>query len=140
MAVLERSVSAQLVGILSKIAEVDAFLLASVEARSVFHEIHPELCFCGLAGGSPMKHAKRSAAGLAERLRLLKRYAPTVHQLLRRVVREQPRKHIARDDVLDATVAWLTARAPRTALRQMRGDPPVDELGLPIDIQYPTPY
>jgi len=87
-----------------------------------------------------MAQAKKSAGGAADRLKLLKSYAPDVHQLLDKVSGEHPRRDVCPDDVLDATVALLTARAPKSAIHRMCGNPTVDQIGLPIEMLYAVPY
>jgi predicted RNase H-like nuclease len=136
---LQRSLSAQSLAIRAKIAEVDVLMRSDTRARSVFHEVHPEVCFWGLAGQLPMTHAKKTAAGIDERLRLIRRYAPDVDRLLHGVSSQHARKDVCADDVLDATVAFLTALAPEAAVRRLLGEPGVDELGLPMQMLYAVP-
>ena len=48
----------QTYAIMPKIREVDSLLRASARARRAVREVHPEICFWALAGGSPMRHGK----------------------------------------------------------------------------------
>jgi predicted RNase H-like nuclease len=137
---LTRSLSAQAWGIVGKVAEVDAFLVANAGERSPLREAHPELCFWGLAGGAPMAHSKKTAAGVQERLRVISRHAPDATRLLERVVRDHPRKAVCPDDVLDALILFLTASAPAHAIRRMTDTPRIDQLGLPMEMLYARPY
>lgn len=111
-----RGLSRQAFNLLTKIRELDAF---ADDAR--LHESHPELAFARLLGHVPM-HAKRTAAGRAERLRALGLGAP-------------PRcPGAASDDVLDALALLHTARhiASGTALRL--GDGARDRRGIPMAV------
>jgi predicted RNase H-like nuclease len=137
---LTRSLSAQALGIVQKVAEVDAFLIANTAARSLLREAHPEICFWGLAGGSPMAHSKKTGAGVEERLRIISRHAPDATRLLERVNRDYPRKAVGPDDVLDATIVFLTASAPAHAIRRLTDTPCMDQLGLPMEMLYARPY
>lgn len=67
-----RGVSKQSFAIMAKIAEVDAVLTARASAlRDRIVEVHPEVSFSLWNGGSAMVHAKKKAAGRAERRRLV---------------------------------------------------------------------
>ena len=131
---LGRSLSAQAWGICSKIAEVDNLLLSSSRARSVVREIHPEVCFWALNGRMPMTHSKKTPAGTLERTELLSDLDPSTALLLERVSAEQLRKHVQRDDVLDAHVAYLTAKLSLGSPQQLHGQPKHDERGLPMQM------
>ncbi len=54
-----KAISKQTYFILHKIKEVDEFLRARPELHEVAREVHPEVCFCELAG-RPMAHSKKS--------------------------------------------------------------------------------
>jgi predicted RNase H-like nuclease len=138
LAELGRSLSAQSWNICAKIAEVDT-LLRSGGITTRFRETHPELAFAQLAGGAPMRHSKKSAAGIRERVGLLRRFEPGAPKLLRRVLEERPRKMVAPDDVVDALVAYVvSARAP-SKLRTYPAHPPRDQHGLCIEVVYALP-
>src|SRR4051812_10736988 len=68
-AVCGKGLSRQAHAIFPKIAEVDEIMIPEMQDR-VF-EVHPEVCFWGLANG-PMQYAKKTLAGYEERHRLLK--------------------------------------------------------------------
>jgi predicted RNase H-like nuclease len=86
-------------------------------------EAHPEVSFA-LLKGAPMRFAKKSAEGEAERVRLLRPIfceIPTV-------------PGAARDDVLDAfALLWSARRARRGHARVLGGDER-DERGLTCEI------
>ena len=71
-----RRMSRQALAILSRVREVDTLLRADPDARERTWEVHPELCFGEWNRGAPMADAKRSAAGLAQRLALAERDFP----------------------------------------------------------------
>lgn len=130
------SISEQAWGICKKIAEADELLAVDVHARTVLREVHPELCFWSLNGDVPTEHSKKSKGGSQERLALLTKAESASPFLLTRVLAEQRRKDVQADDVLDALVAFVTAREGVAKLRREHGIPPNDALGLPMEMLY----
>ena len=112
-----------------KMREVDALLRARPDAP--IFESHPELCFGRLAG-EPLRAAKKTAEGRAQRLALLAKEGfgelPAWLELF-------PRKLVAPDDVIDAAVVCLTAlrRAKGTAER-LPVQAPKDRYGIEMAI------
>jgi predicted RNase H-like nuclease len=139
VAVLGRSLTAQTWGISGKIAEVDVLLVGNSHAREQIREIHPEICFWALAGGSPMRYRKTTAAGRNERLEVIARHYPDAYQFLAAVLSQTRRADIQTDDVLDAIVAFITAEAPTVRLGRLAGEPSFDQHGLPMEMVYVTP-
>ncbi len=131
-----RSVSAQTCGISPKISEVDRLLSSIREQRHGIHEIHPAVCFWALADRSPMKYSKTSVEGREERLRVLQRFEPGVSVLLDDVRSKTLRKNVQTDDVLDATVAFITAEASQEELASLAGKSSHDPAGLPMEMLY----
>ena len=131
-----RSLSAQAWGICRKIVEVDSALRRDEEVRRRVFELHPELCFWSLAGNLPMSSAKRSAEGRQERLGLLSRWAPESPAIVADASSGHLRRELQVDDVLDALVALVTARATRSQLRSLPGIPEFDDEGLPMRMVY----
>lgn len=131
---VKRSLSAQAWGICEKVAEVDTLLLANAEERRRVREVHPELCFWALNGGHPMLYAKSTRQGRDERLAVLNGVDARCGDLLERVLREQRRKDVQPDDVLDALSALFTASASQLAPVALRGDPTHDLHGLPMEM------
>jgi len=68
-----RKLSRQAWGIVPKIREVDGFVRAVPGRLGWLREVHPEVSFCVWNGGRAMAHGKKSAAGRAEREKLLGR-------------------------------------------------------------------
>jgi predicted RNase H-like nuclease len=133
---LERSLSAQAWGICKKIAEVDELLLSDGRARDVIREMHPEVCFWAFNGRQPMLHSKRTKDGGKERLSLLARHEPQTIALIARFLAQVIRKDAQPDDLLDALVAHITARAHPTSIRAVTGRLSHDARGLPMEMLY----
>ena len=120
-----KGISKQLFNILPKIAEVDG--LQSPRLQAQLFEMHPELSFTVLAG-TPMRFAKRTAGGRAERIAALR---PAFGDLARLV--EHSPAGAQRDDVLDALVgAWTALRY--AANRHLRLGGQRDERGLRMEM------
>jgi len=116
-----RQCSIQLWNILHKIREVDEAMTPRLQRR--VREAHPEVSFA-LLNGAPLRFAKKSADGEAERRRLL-----------RPIFGEIPAvPGAARDDVLDAyALLWSAHRAWLGEARVLGGSEQ-DERGLECEI------
>jgi predicted RNase H-like nuclease len=121
-----KSLSQQAFAITGRIAEVDRLL--TPELQSHVHEAHPEVTFAVLAGRG-LTEPKRTAAGRAERLRLLAAEGVQVDPAAER--RRLGPSKVAPDDVLDAAVCLVTARRilQGRAVRLPAGAPPPDARG-----------
>jgi predicted RNase H-like nuclease len=118
-------VSVQTFHILGKVAEVDALLQAERALVDRVLEVHPEVSFRRLCG-RPLP-PKRTAAGRAERLALLRSWLPGLELPVPRPGRA------AVDDCLDAVAcAWTAQRWQRGEAEVLGGD--VDGTGLPMRI------
>ncbi len=135
LAELGMSLSSQAYGICRKIVEVDLQLQADERARAQVEEVHPEICFWALAPQAALA-GKKTRAGARERLARLAPRLPESATLLARVLTECPRNVVARDDVLDALVAYTVAAAPANQRRRLQGDPANDAVGLPMQMVY----
>ena len=122
-----KAISKQLFNILPKIREVDLVLAAAPGLQARLVEMCPELSFAVLAG-APMRHAKRTAEGRAERLAALR---PVFGHVGEHVAR--PPAGAAPDDVLDAIVgAWTARRYAGGTHLQLGGQ--LDETGLRMEV------
>lgn len=121
--------------IVPKIREVDLLLGEEPAAKNVVRECHPEVCFASLNKG-PLKHRKRTYAGMFERVRLLERYYGAVGELLDEIYVQYTRSKVATDDIVDALMLAVTAREAKGNLYSLPKDPPMDETGLPMAIWY----
>jgi predicted RNase H-like nuclease len=93
-------------GITPKVKEVDDFVRAHRDSEEWLWECHPELCFQALAEG-PVPPPKASAAGLIERLRLVRAgFGDAEDQL---GAAEWPAKQAGLSDLLDAYAALASA-------------------------------
>lgn len=139
IAELGRSLSQQTWGICSKIAEVDALLTSQGPRYQELREIHPEICFWGLAGGSPMNNNKKQREGADERIALLRRFEPDTEQLLGRLLDAELRRDVGADDLIDALVAYVTASRVDLELQSLCSTDTHDEMGLPMEMVYVQP-
>ena len=123
--------------ILPKIGEVDRLLRENAEARSKIREVHPEVCFWAFAGEEHLREPKRRRPGFEERLKILTQIDPAVDTLVESALSCLRRAEVARDDILDATVAALTAECERGRLVSLPlGEPQQDAYGLPMEMVY----
>jgi predicted RNase H-like nuclease len=121
-----RAISLQTWNIVPKIREVD--LVAENEPR--LREVHPELSFLALNGGTPLA-SKHSASGRAHRTALLADIVPHVDDLL-----DRRSAGVAADDVLDALAVWWSARRIAQGLAIAVNEPTYDDLGREMIIRY----
>ena len=125
----QQGMSRQAFGLLPKIAEVDDLMTPKLQRR-VF-EVHPELSFLELNGGTPLRYPKTSAAGLLTRMRLLTEVGLT--EGLEDAANRMGRTGL--DDLLDATAAaWSAARILSGAAKSLPEQPDRDVRGLRMEI------
>ena len=134
--IIGRSISAQTWGISPKINEVERLSLNVRGKTHLIREVHPEVCFWALADRKPMKHRKTSVKGRKERLSILQKYEPGVTALLNDVLSRTLRDQVQADDILDASVAFMTAEARQGELASLSGEPSHDPRGLPMEMLY----
>ena len=129
-----KKLSKQTFNILPKIRAVDDLLRQNEKARAIVQEVHPELCFWALNDEVPMGHNKKAKAraGFNERMAVLEGCWKGAEAAAREVCACYLRKEVARDDIADAMVAALTARAD--ALKSLPEQPPEDAVGLPMQM------
>ncbi len=139
MRVCGKKISRQAWGIAGKMKEVDDFLQERPEARAQVRETHPEICFWALAGGTPMAHGKKGAAGEAERLALLEQAFPGARVIFEKTLARYLRRDLARDDILDALANAVTASRLKAGCATLPDNPPRDRSGLSMEIVYARP-
>ena len=125
----QKGISRQSHAIGAKIIEVDSYVRAHPESHEWLFEVHPEVCFRAMPGGSKGLLRKKSSAGRAERNTLLRaglaEQGLTFPDPLPRVA------GAARDDVLDALVGlWVAMRVRSGATRVFGGE--LDACGVPM--------
>ena len=137
------SMNLQTLGISSKILEVDKLIVPrGPDSAQTVREVHPELCFRAFNNNEAMKHSKKTKGGkgIDERLAILRGVLPQTDDIFDGMCRKYVRKHVAKDDILDALVAALTAfRVPGQGLGQLKSapeTPPKDGKGLPMEMVY----
>ena len=124
-----RGISRQSWAIFPKVREVDDLMSPALQKRVI--EVHPEVVFAAIGDG-PLKQSKKKKEGFESRLRLIKDKFPDVEKHVN--------KHWGiRDDVLDAYAALFTALSHLEGkTRTLPAEPPVDEMGLRMEIVYPV--
>lgn len=133
-----KGMTRQTFAILTRIREVDGLLRRSEKARHIVREVHPEICFWALAGGSPLSNRKKTDGGFHERFALLKGFRPSVGEEFARMRTEFRCWDVADDDILDAMAAAITASADPVALKTLPEHPTIDSRGLPMEMVYVT--
>ena len=132
-----RGISKQTFAISHKIAQVDESLSKCGTRRTPnVREVHPEICFWALNNKRPMKYRKKSKSGQVERIRVLKTIEPRTEAIFQQGLSDFLRKCVARDDILDALVAAVTARYCHGRLKTIPECPPTDCKGLPMEMVY----
>lgn len=125
-----RKLSKQAYNLLPKIRQLDQLLLANPGRSDRVHEVHPELAFSQWNGGEPMAHAKKTAAGAAQRQALVEAQFPGLALKIRKGV---AKSQLADDDILDAIAClWSARRLFRQGALVLGGER--DSCGLPMRI------
>lgn len=132
-----RGLAAQAFALFPKIRQWDHLLRTDEAARAKVREIHPEVSFAAMRGGSGrgIVEPKRTPAGQHIRRDLLaERFgASALDQLLRDV----PKKLAAADDVLDALAAlWSAERIAAGTAQTLPSPVGIDSAGLIMAIWY----
>ena len=127
-----KKISKQTWNITNKIREVDRLLREDPSLQNRVHEVHPEVCFTFMAGGSPLEEGKRTVAGQAARFDLLRAHFGEVVQT---AVAGKDHQACAVDDILDAFAAlWTAERIDKGWAVRLPKDPPQDRVGLRMEI------
>jgi predicted RNase H-like nuclease/5'-deoxynucleotidase YfbR-like HD superfamily hydrolase len=133
-AVLGKALSAQSVGIIPKIRELDEFLQRRPEVRGRVFESHPELCFAKLSG-APVLEKKRDGRGQQKRLGILSQYRPTVRAVVEHA--DIKKAQAAPDDIIDAACLAVAAQLSLSQpLKSAPAQPQTDARGLMMRIVY----
>jgi len=137
-----RRLSKQSWGIVSKIKEVDQLLSIDMSARSHIREVHPELCFWALNHGKPMQYSKtkKGEQAFSERTLVLGNLYPCTEKIVDFALQKYRRYEVARDDILDALVAAVTAYKGEQGLTSIPENRQRDSRGLPMEMVYWPPY
>ena len=136
-----KGVSAQSFAIYPKILDVDEALQSSDEGvKAKVFEVHPEVCFNELNGGSSILTRKGDSAGFAERYNLLQSiFDDALFDESYAKIRDGYYRNQAQDDdILDSFVAlWSAERIEKRLARSLPGPPEVDcDTGFSMAIWY----
>ncbi len=101
--------------------------LAELDAR--LREVHPEVSFCAMNEGQPLRYRKKTAGGVLERIEILRRHAVELDHLANAAV-------VPIDDVLDAAAAAWSAHRIATGVAQSLPEPPEVVNGHLVAIWY----
>lgn len=127
-----KRVSIQAWAIVPKIVEIDGFVRADPTRREIVREVHPEVSFCVLNGGRPMRAAKRKADGQTERLAVLRTWCG---EAIAHALAERATLGCKADDIVDALVAlWTAERIHRGEAISIPTKPPLDAYGLRMEM------
>ncbi|MGD0627258.1 MAG: DUF429 domain-containing protein [Thermodesulfobacteriota bacterium] len=126
----------QTLNIVSKIRQVDRILSEEKSAKAVIRETHPEICFWALAGRHPMEYPKKETEGFLERKEILQSVYPLTQNIVERALTTYRRNEVARDDILDALAAAVTAQIGFNRFLTIPEIPPVDSKGLRMEMVY----
>ena len=135
-----KGIGAQAFNIMGKIAEVDRALSSRANnTPPTIREAHPEVCFWVLNDHNAMLYNKKERVGTEERLSVLHRLEPRTEEIYDSAMMTYLRKQVARDDILDALVAAVTAKLSYQdgyELKTLPERPPMDSEGLPMEMVY----
>ena len=131
-----KGLSKQTWNIMGKIRELDILLQENKNARNVFYEAGPELCFMTLAD-KPFNHYKKTEEGLKNRLNLIMDYCNCDNFFYESALKRFTRKTVAKDDILDAWVLAISASFGKKNLRFIPENYKYDSTGLPMRIAIP---
>jgi predicted RNase H-like nuclease len=123
-------VSAVTLSLLRRIAEVYE-VIGSYHQRSVF-EAHPELSFYQLNGDRPMRFAKNTVAGRAERAGLVEARIPGAENVLRRPVQGARLQHL----IDGLALLWTARRLRARGVQRLPELPEWDTDGLRMEIVF----
>lgn len=131
-----RGLSIQSWAIMPKIDEVDRLLRTCSEVRMVVREVHPEVLFWALNEGEGLVHKKKSREGYEERLELLQRLHPHTDHIISHGLSRWKRSEVARDDILDALAAAVTAELGQNGFQTIPEEPEMDSEGIRMEMVY----
>jgi predicted RNase H-like nuclease len=140
------SVQNQVWAIVPRIRELDGFLreFAAEVRNDQILEAHPELCFAGFNGGTPIEASKSTEAGRDARLAVLESVDPDLVEAYEAGVERLTEPSYApmigaskTDDIVDALVLAATAAHGVDQLTRLPAEPERDPvLDRPIEIVY----
>jgi predicted RNase H-like nuclease len=134
-----KSISKQAWNIVPKIRDVDSFLIKNEVFREKIKEVAPEICFQAIRG-YPIKYSKKSLDGFFKRKEVLKNICPFTEEIVETGLSKYRRKEVAKDDILDALAAAITAKMGyKYGFEYVPCEPEIDSKGLKIQMVYYIP-
>jgi predicted RNase H-like nuclease len=134
-----KRISKQAWNIMPKIRDVDSFLIKNEVFREKVREVGPEICFQTFAG-IPMKYSKKNPEGFLERKKTLKKVWLLTDEIIGAAFSKYRRKEVAKDDILDALAAAVTAKmGSKYGFKHVPFEPEIDSKGLKIQMVYCVP-
>lgn len=140
-----KGLSIQAFSIAPKIADVDMLMVSrGGNENSQIREIHPEICFWAFNDQKSMefgKKGKQKEKAIEERLTALMKVEPDAQKIYEDACSKFYKKDVARDDVLDALAAAVTARRgwQSQGLQTLPEHPDKDSKGLTMEMVYWIP-
>ena len=133
---LGKGLPIQSLGILSKIRELDEFIVHQKQAKMLLLEAHPELCF-KLLKGDDLAFNKKEAEGQQERIALLSSYIINFDQEMfdSHYATTYPKSKVLADDILDAICLAVHAKLGTLYGFSSLGNE-LDSKGIPMAISY----
>ena len=134
-----KGLTIQAFSIAPKIAQVDRVMVGRREDETPrIREIHPEVCFGALNKRTAMSSRKQSVEGREKRLKVLRKAKPNSKKIYNEACFKFLRKDVARDDILDALAAAITALRGTMgdALRTLPETPPRDPKCIPMEMVF----
>jgi predicted RNase H-like nuclease len=134
-----KRISKQAWNIVPKIRDVDSFLIQNEIYREKVKEVGPEICFQSFTD-FPMKYSKKSPEGFLERKEVLKSVCMFTDEIIEAALSKYRRKEVAKDEILDALAAAITAQmGHRYGFEYIPCEPEIDSEGLKIQMVYSIP-
>lgn len=133
-----RRIGVQTWSLVAKLRDADQALQRFTALRARTYEVHPEVSFAFWNGGEPMRHAKRTPAGRAERLALARRHwGAAAGEVLASFHARYAASDATLEDLIDAFAClWSAERIARGEAGRLPAEPPRDATGLPMAISY----
>lgn len=137
--IMGKGFSIQAWNICPKILEVDDLLHRHEDLKPKLLESHPEITFQYL-NGSPLLHKKKTPEGQAERLNIISRWHAPIKDIYNQTLKETLRKHLAKDDIIDAMGLAVAAQLSLTHGLSAVGSNKTDSAGITMNIHYVLPH
>jgi predicted RNase H-like nuclease len=131
-----KSISKQAWNIVPKVREVDSYLIENEIIRENVKEVAPEICFQEFSGFS-MEFSKKSLNGFFERIKTVRTVYQLTDEIVENALSKYRRKEVAKDDILDALAAAITAKMGyENGFEYVPSNPETDSKGLKIQMVY----